>query len=144
MTPPSAFWDSSALVPLCIHQPFTGWATRLFKTYQAIVWWATPVEIASALARLLRVNQITVDEWNKEKKFAGRLADLWLVVQPTDKVQTRAAHLVDLYDLRAADCFQLAAALDWCDDAPKGQVFLSADRRLRDAALLCGFDCPKL
>ncbi len=144
MTRASAFWDASALVPLCIHQPFTGRASALFKTYEAVVWWAAPVEVASALARLLRINQITVDEWNKAKKSAGRLADLWLVVHPTDKVQTRAAHLVDVYDLRAADCLQLAAALDWCDDAPKGQVFLCADRRLRNAALLCGFDCPKL
>jgi len=108
------------------------------------VWWAAPVEIASALARLLRINQITVDAWNKGKNLAARLADLWLVVQPTDKVQVRAAHLVDFYDLRAADCFQLSAALDWCDDAPKGRIFLSADRSLREAALLCGFDCPRL
>ena len=144
MTRISAFWDASALVPLCTHQPLTGRVSALLKTYEAVVWWAAPVEIASALARLLRMQQITVDEWNKATSFAARLAKLSLAVQPTDGVLTRAVHLVDLYDLRAADCFQLAAALDWCEDVPKGRVFLSADRRLRDAALLCGFDCPKL
>jgi predicted nucleic acid-binding protein len=144
MTRISAFWDASALVPLCTRQPLTGRVSALLKTYEAVVWWSAPVEIASALARLLRMQQITVDEWNKATSFAARLAKLWLAVQPADGVLAKAVHLVGLYDLRAADCFQLAAALDWCEDVPKGRIFLSADRRLRDAALLCGFDCPRL
>ncbi|MGA3319110.1 MAG: hypothetical protein ABSC64_22055 [Candidatus Korobacteraceae bacterium] len=29
---------------------------------------------------------------------------------------------MDRYDLRAADSFQLAAALEWCEDDPQGRV----------------------
>jgi len=53
-----AFWDSSALVPLCVRQGITPRAIALYKLYDAVVWWATPVEIASALARLVRMKQL--------------------------------------------------------------------------------------
>jgi hypothetical protein len=47
--------------------------------------------------------------------------------------------LVDRFDLRAADSFQLAETLEWCEYDPQGRVFLT-DQKLRDAALLSGFD----
>ena len=52
--------------------------------------------------------------------------------------------LVDRYDLRAADSFQLAAALEWCEYAPEGRVFLTTDHRLKEAALLSGFDAKRI
>ena len=48
------------------------------------------------------------------------------------------------FDLRAADSFQLAAALEWCEDAPQGRVFLTADQKLGEAALLSGFDAKQM
>jgi hypothetical protein len=51
---------------------------------------------------------------------------------------------VDRFDLRAADSFQLAAVLEWCEDAPQGRVFLTADQTLREAALLSGFDAKQM
>jgi hypothetical protein len=51
---------------------------------------------------------------------------------------------VDRYDLRAADSLQLAAALEWCEDAPQGRIFLTTDRKLREAALLSGFDAKQI
>jgi hypothetical protein len=36
------------------------------------------------------------------------------------------------------------AALEWCEDAPQGRVFLTADQKLRDAALLAGFDARQM
>ena len=105
-----------------------------------VVWWATAVEIASALARLKRMGHLDPSQWTKSKKLAGDLADLWSVVQPSDTLRAKAVQLVDHYDLRAADSLQLAAALEWCQDNPQGRVFLTADQRLRGAALLRGFD----
>jgi hypothetical protein len=64
------------------------------------------------------------------------------MVQPSDALRSRAAQLVDLLDLRAADALQLAAALVWCEGQAQGQVFVSADQRLRDAAIISGFDAP--
>jgi predicted nucleic acid-binding protein len=109
-----------------------------------VVWWATPVEIASATARLLRMNSIQLDEWRVAGKIAATLSDAWSVIEPSLAVRGRAEQLVQRYDLRASDALQLAAALEWCGDSPQGQAFLTFDRRLFQAALLNGFDARGL
>jgi predicted nucleic acid-binding protein len=136
----SAFWDASALVPLCVRQGITPRAVALYKTCDPVVWWATPVEIASALARLVRMNQLNTHDWAKAAKLAGALAGSWSVVQPSDALRATSMQLVDHYDLRAADSFQLAAALEWCEYNTQGRIFLTTDQKLREAALLNGFD----
>lgn len=139
-----AFWDASALVALCVRQGMTLRAIALYKTYDAVVWWATPVEIASALARLMRMKQLDATDWAKARKLAKNLADSWSVIQPSDALRMTSIQLVERYDLRAADSFQLAAALEWCEYTPQSRVFLTADQRLRDAALLSGFDAMQM
>lgn len=60
-------------------------------------------------------------------------------------IQAKASTLIERYDLRAADApLQLAAALEWCENQPQGRIFLTADQRLRDAALLSGFDARQI
>jgi predicted nucleic acid-binding protein len=76
--------------------------------------------------------------------LAKRLAESWSVIPPSEILRTRAMEIVDRYDLRAGDSLQLAAALEWCESDPQGRVFLTADKRLRDAALLSGFDAPQV
>ena len=139
-----AFWDASALVPLCVGQSTTPRAIALYKTYEAVVWWATPVEIASALARLVRMKQLDSSDWARARQLAATLADAWFAIQPSDGLRAKATQLVDRYDLRAADALQLAAALEWCQDGPRGQVFLTADQKLREAAVLAGFDGKRM
>ena len=48
-----------------------------------------------------------------------------------------------LAELRAADALQLAA-LAWRERAPFGDVFLTAHHKLREAAMLSGFDGEQL
>ena len=138
------FWDTSALVPLCVRQGITPRAIALYKLHDAVVWWAAPVEIASALARLVRMKQLGSSDWTRARRLAKRLADSWSMIQPSDALRARSAQLVDRYDLRAADSFQLAAALEWCEDAPHGRVFLTVDRRLREAACSSGFEAKPM
>jgi predicted nucleic acid-binding protein len=140
----SAFWDTSTLVPLCVRQTVTPRIIALYRSYQAVVWWATPVEIASALARLVRMKQLTSDDWARSRRLAVDLAATWSVVQPSDALRAKAAQLVERYDLRAADALQLSAALEWCEDSPQDRVFLATDARLREAAVLCGFDAKRI
>ena len=135
-----AFWDTSALVPLCVRQSTTANAIALYRTHGAVVWWTTPVELASALARLVRMKRINATDCAKARKLADVLSDSWSVIQPTDVVRAKALRLVDQHDLRAADSLQLAASLEWCEDVPKGRLFLTADERLREAALQVGFE----
>src|ERR1700678_3951510 len=137
---PLAFWDTSALVPLCVHQGITPRMVELFRGYRVVVWWATPVEITSALRRLVRMKQLGPDDWAKSRLLARDLAESWRVVQPSNSLRAGAVQLVDRYDLKATDSLQLAAALEWCENIPQDRVFLAADQRLREAAVLSGFD----
>lgn len=144
VAPATAFWDASAVVPLCVREPRSAQALSLHKRYEIVVWWGTQVEIASALARLLRMKLLSHAEWAQAQKTARALAQGWTVVRPSDIVRAKALQMVEKYDLRAADAFQLAAALEWCSDAPRGRAFLTADQRVFQAAMLCGFDATSL
>ena len=144
LTPKFAFWDTSALVPLCVRQSNTPNALALHNQYQAVVWWATPVEIASALARLLRIRSLSPRDWVKARDLASQLADTWSVIQPTDAVRSKAIQIVERYDLRAADSLQLAAALEWCQDNPQGRILLTADDKLLQASILAGFAAARV
>ena len=112
----------------------------LYKVYAAVVWWATPIEIASALARLVRLNHLLPTDWVKARGLSSRLASSWSVIQPAEAVRASTLQIIEHYDLRAADALQLAAALTWCKDMPQGRVFLTADHWLLNAAMLRGFD----
>jgi predicted nucleic acid-binding protein len=144
ITRAAAFWDASALIPLCVRQSLTARAVVFYKSYEVVIWWATPVEIASALARLLRMKQLNARDWEQSRRLAGDLANTWSVIQPADVVKARAMQFVQSYDLRAADALQLAAAMEWCEGEPGGRTFLAADVKLREAAALSGFDAKPI
>jgi len=137
---PAAFWDSSALVALCATQSSTPEALRWKQHLNIVIWWGTPVEIASALARLLRTGFLDAREWGEAARLSERLARLWYVIEPSPVLRRAAVEIVQRYDLRSGDAWQLAAALEWCGHVPQGRRFLTADQRLRDAAVLSGFD----
>ena len=105
-----------------------------------MIWWATPVEIASALARLLRTKILDTGQWREAVESISEQAKMWSVIEPSEEVRANAIQLVKRYDLRAGDALQLAAALEWCGGMPRGRKFLTADDKLRDAAMLSGFD----
>jgi predicted nucleic acid-binding protein len=91
-----------------------------------------------------RTREISSGECAKARQVAAALADEWSIIQPSNSLRTRAVELLERYDLKAADALQLAAALNWCEDAPHGEVFLTADQKLREAALLTGFDAKEI
>jgi hypothetical protein len=90
-----AFWDASALVPLCLQQSSTPGAIALYHTFDAVIWWATPVEIASALARLVRMKQLDSVDWVKAKQLVKSLADSWSVIQPSDSLRATSVELLE-------------------------------------------------
>jgi predicted nucleic acid-binding protein len=139
MSLPQAFWDSSALIPLCAQQAQTRKAEALFSKHDVVVWWSTPVEIISGLTRLLRMGEISQNEFLAGKRLAQTIGMTWVLIGPSARVADQACLLLEVHSLRAADALQLAAALEWCEGKPKGNVFLSFDQRLREAAALSGF-----
>jgi len=139
-----AFWDSSALIPLCVKQQSTLRLIPFYRAYAIVMWWATPVEIFSGLARLLRMKSISTAEHAHGRNLATLLVDSASIIQPSDTLRKQAGILVEQYDLRAGDAFQLAAALEWCGKISRSRVFFTTDRRLGEAALLSGFDVRQI
>ena len=134
-----AFWDSSALVPLCVEQDATPQAESLAERYRMMVWWAAPVEMRSAFARLLRMGQITSKGRVEAQIALEGLRAVWREVEPGPALREQAERLIERFPLRAADALQLAAALTWRMGRPQGRVFVSGDLPLLEAARELGF-----
>ena len=134
-----AFWDSSALVPLCVDQGASTLAKSAMKVKSLAVWWATPVEMTSAFTRLLRSGEIRPEDFQVALARLTELRRRWIEVQPTEAVRVLAESLVGRHSLRAADALQLAAALVWSNGRPRGQAFVCFDGRLAEAAGREGF-----
>lgn len=136
------FWDSSALVPLLLCQPQTALARQLLEQDgELVVWWGSPVECASAIARLGREGHLTAKAEQDARSLLDALRRSWFEVQPGDAVRTQALRLLRFHPLRAADALQLAAALEWAGSPPEGD-FVTLDGRLREAAQREGFGTP--
>lgn len=134
-----AFWDSSSLVPLCIKQGASGTVHQLIHTYQIIVWWATPVELRSAFARLRRMGHISAAEFVAAQVDMNQLRGGWREIEPSQTLRDHAESFVERFQLRAADAQQLAAANIWALGRPGGRFFLSGDAQLLEAARQLGF-----
>lgn len=134
------FWDSSAIIPLCLKEPESGTIGRLAKTDgDIIVWWASRVECLSAVSRRSREGVLPIDADRRARTALAALSAVWSEVQPTEPVRLRAERLLTVHPLRAADALQLAAALLWAEDTPRGLDFVCLDQNLREAALKEGF-----
>lgn len=135
-----AFWDASAILPLCFHQPATGVLGRLVRKHsRLVVWWGTPVEVRSALSRLVREGALAEEGHRRSVARLALLRRSWAEVLPTERLRSLAEDLPDQHGLRAADAFQLAAAVIWCKERPQKRPFVCFDRRLAEAADRLGF-----
>lgn len=135
------FWDSSAIVPLLVAESDTPLReSQLRANPSLLVWYATHLEIESAICRRLRENSLDPSLASQARARLSVLSKSWLEVQPTPLVKARAIRLLRVHPLRAADAFQLAAALAACHEMTAGNRFLTADLRLATAASLEGFD----
>lgn len=135
-----AFWDSSAIVPLCCAQSATAQGRRLLADLGRIVaWWGTSVEARGAFARLVRDGDLTSGQRVKSIRLLDQLRRSWDEILPTEAVRVIAESLPDDYALRAGDAWQLAAALVWCRERPRRRPFVCLDKRLAEAASDIGF-----
>ena len=135
-----AFWDTSAIIPLCCQQPQSAKARQLLRKNPALVaWWGTAVEASSAFNRLLRQGYFTAGNFKQADHALNHLVEHWHEVQPLDEIRSEAKRLLKMYPLRAADALQLAAAMIWCRKHPKQHLFISADVNLLNAVHSEGF-----
>jgi len=135
----AAFWDTSCLVPLCVQQSSTSAVEALSRQYRIVVWWEAPVEVRGALARLIRMGQLTSKGQTQALIVLDKMRRNWQEVYPDDPLRERAESLVERFPLTAGDALQLAAALTWCIGHPRNRPFVAADAQLLEAAQQLGF-----
>lgn len=134
------FWDSSALIPLCLTESSSEDIKQIVRSDEDIVvWWATRVECLSALARRQRERALSSEAERKSRSVLAAMASEWSEVLPGERLRKRAERLLLTHSLRTADAFQLAAALIWAEEAPQGLEFVCLDQNLREAASKEGF-----
>jgi predicted nucleic acid-binding protein len=135
----AAFWDASALVPICVHQPGTREARAYLAKFNPIIWWGSLIEVQSAICRLSREDAIS--DANKQGALLRlrALSRMWREVLPDNDLRELAIAVLEKYSLRAGDSLQLAAALIWCQQRPSKRVFICTDRKLGAAAAKAGF-----
>lgn len=134
------FWDSSAIVPLCVKEPGSSTVRSLLAEDRSlVVWWATRVECVSSFMRQVRAGALSSTGERQAREVLTTLARSWIEIQPTEALRGTAERLLAVHPLRAADAFQLAGALEWCRRQTAETPFISFDARLREAAYKEGF-----
>jgi len=134
-----AFWDASAIVPLCVGQAGSGFAREALRDKTIAVWWGTPVETVSAFARLARAGELDQRHLRMARTRLAALRGMWIEVQPGEALRELAEGLIERHPLRAADALQLAAALIWSRRRPQKRSFVCLGGRLAEAAGKEGF-----
>ena len=133
------FWDASAVVPLILDQPLTAAAHSLLADDPDVVmWWGTPVECASAVARSRREGILAASDEATALRALDALRTSWYEVLPGESVRAQAMRVLRMHQLRSADALQLSAALEW-SGIPVSATFVTFDRRLAVSAELEGF-----
>lgn len=135
----AAFWDASALVPLFVPEAGSRLARQWARRCSVVAWWGTRVEVYGAICRLFRNKDIDSQERQAAVARLGVLRQTWQEILAEEELRESAEQLLEKYALRAADSFQLAAALVWCRGRAAKRVFLCGDARLSEAARAEGF-----
>ena len=134
------FWDASAIVPLLMTETTTRTVQALAAEDPAmLVWWASEVECASALARLEREGGLGEPAVRQAFERLRQLARGWHEVDPSDSIREAAVRFLRVHPLRAADALQLAAAFVAAERRPSSLEVVTLDDRLAAAARKEGF-----
>ncbi len=137
-----AFWDASAIIPLCCSQPATAQGRRLQRELKRmVVWWGTPLEDRSGLARLVRERRLTAEERVIAVRLLRQLRAGW----DENSAQRKGA----VARGRTSRCTRPSRrrrrtpcrALVWCRERPMQRPPIAFDDRLRSAAAALAFSC---
>lgn len=126
-------------MPLCCFQDKSQTLRHLRRKYEVVAWWATSIEAQSALKRLVSQNLISQNAYLQSVKRLEIQKDTWREILPTEKLRELAKNLIKTQNLRTLDALQLASALVWCFEKPKGRIFVCCDDKLSESAEKIGF-----
>jgi len=96
------------------------------------------------LERLRAGDALTSAAYMASRVRLRQLLASWREIQPTEPVRELACVQLERFRVRASDALQLAAALVWCKQKPKGRLFVCNDDRLSAAAVQSGFDTAEV
>ena len=134
------FWDSSAVVPLLCREKQTAPMIRRYAAdMDMLVWGFTQTEILSALCRKARDGALPRNGFDEAISRLEALKSDWTENIDYEGVRERAARLLAIHPLSAADALQLAAALVAVEERTRGFEFVTLDDRLAQAATREGF-----
>lgn len=123
-----AFFDTSALIPLVVHEMSTPLCRRIFDGEPEVaVSRVTLAEASAALALAERRGRIVGDEWDRVWAEFLSLWDSLIVVEVSAALVETAAELARPYGLKGFDAIQCASALAIASD---DIVAVTGDRRL--------------
>ena len=134
------FWDSSAIVPLVVHEEETDYCLKTLSSDQEmLIWCLSRLEVMSALCRRVREGNLNERYFLDAKRHLNDLVEHAYEVKAIEKVRQRALRLLELHPLRAADACQLASALVATQEDPDRLVIVCFDQHLKNAATKEGF-----
>ena len=136
----TAFFDTSAIVPLCVAQPTSQTARRAYRSFERqVVAWTALIEATGAIYRAVRLGGLSESDARRAVSRLAQLEKRWIEIPAIERVRDTALSVLSTYDLRAADAVQLASALVWCRDKPRNRSFACFDQRLAAVARAVGF-----
>ena len=134
------YWDSSALVPLCVEEASTPHMRQLLAMDPIVItWWTTELECVSAISRLEREGRLSPQACSEALHRLQNMGETWNVVEPVVGIRNTARRLLRVHPIRTADALQLAAAILSCRNQPRAFAFVCLDERLSEAAEREGF-----
>ena len=134
-----AFWDTSAIIHICVPGQSASAARRILDQHAVVVWWTARVEVRSVLERLRKEGAISPRAYGASRNRLEVLLDSWREILPSDSLRELACVQLERFPIRAADALHLGAALIWCNQKPRRRLFVCNDLRLSDAARQAGF-----
>lgn len=129
------FFDASALVKRYVQAPHTARVRRLLAGGDVVVSRLSEVEVAAALARLVREQAVNAADGDRVLDAFRRDLDRWHIIELVPEVTTRARVLLERHAITANDAIQLASAQYF--ELMMGEPlveFVAFDGRLLDAA----------
>jgi predicted nucleic acid-binding protein len=137
----ASFFDSSAIVPLCIVQEASQTARQFHRSStKQVVAWTTLIEATGAIYRAVDVAGLSQANAKRGLDRLTQLESRWAVVAADVRVRDIALDMLRSHDLRAGDAIQLSSALVWCKEKARHRSFVCFDKKLIAAAQAVGFD----
>jgi predicted nucleic acid-binding protein len=132
-----AYFDTSALVKIYIHEAGSSRVRGLLTSYEFLSSAITPIELHSAVQRRRRQDEITQPNYNSIVSRFAKDRSYWQLVEVVPQILSKAEELVKTANVRTLDAIHIASAIIIQDSFTTPLPIISADERQLAAAQSC-------